>query len=185
MCQPAFVAQPAPELRRLLLTQSRLTTEIVSMSHTDIAGGLGAQLEQIRWASARSTTVIHRVLTDYGWPGVRLVGRDGEQAAWELTMRADDVPHLLVTAQRLLHEAASRGDAPWWQWAYLSDRIAVTRRAPQSYGTQFELHRTQRRLYQCAAPEKLTQRRRSVGLPPLHGEPAALGRAGTPQAVRP
>jgi hypothetical protein len=67
----------------------------------------------------------------------------------------------------LLEEAAKIGEARAEQVAYLTDRVLVAERNPQRYGTQFTIINDDLVPAPMEEPEKVDERRASVGLMPL------------------
>lgn len=47
-----------------------------------------------------------------GWPGINLVGADGEEAAWEIAMHSDTAQPDRLTWLPLVEEASRSGDVP-------------------------------------------------------------------------
>src|SRR5262249_49615771 len=74
----------------------------------------------------------------HGWPGRSMVGEDGADAAWVIVQHAIGLPAFQRCCLGLLQDAASQGQVPLWQPAYLLDRIRVFEGKPQVYGTQFD-----------------------------------------------
>jgi hypothetical protein len=117
-----------------------------------------------------------RIVDAVGWPGVRLVGEDGADAAWLLLKHAIGQPELQRRMLPLVEEAVAAGDAPPWHAATLEDGIAFYEGRPQRYGTMsdWDEHGVIRP-WTIEHPEQVDERRASVGLPPLRsqGRPAA------------
>jgi hypothetical protein len=88
---------------------------------------------------AANSARMAEILDEYGWPGFRLVGRDGASAAWLLIQHADLTPDLQERGLLLMTVAVEEGDADSGDWAYLVDRVLVANGEPQVYGTQWEL----------------------------------------------
>ncbi|MEV7108706.1 DUF6624 domain-containing protein [Streptomyces atroolivaceus] len=124
------------------------------------------QLGQHRHADHADTKVLRQILSEYDWPGHRLVGADAARAAWSLALHADDEPDLQRAATTLLDRAVQDGDARIQHWAHLHDRALVNSGHPQEFGTQLRLKATAVALCPLRAPESVDQRRASVGLSP-------------------
>lgn len=111
---------------------------------------------------------LEAMVTEFGWPGRSLVGEDGAEAAWQVLQHAVGRPDLMRAYLPLLKQAASKGEIPDWQPAYVLDRIRFFEGKPQVYGTQYDWDDEGiSRLWSLEAPEKVNERRKSVGLPPL------------------
>ncbi|MFD7016677.1 DUF6624 domain-containing protein [Streptomyces sp. NPDC059928] len=121
--------------------------------------------------------VLRRIVAAHGWPGLRLAGAEGADAALRLALRITDVPFVRLLL-RLLCDAAQQGDATWAQWAHLYDRACVLEGLPQAYGTQTRTH-------PVADAAGLGARRREVGLPPLPDSPADSAPAPRPRPYAP
>lgn len=106
-----------------------------------------------------NTMVLKKIVSQYGWPGEKLVGQMGAQAAWPLVQHADHDREFQKKCHSLLEAAVKNNDAQAQQLAYLTDRICVGDDVPQIYGTQIE--------YIIADQENVDERRAAVGLPPL------------------
>lgn len=107
------------------------------------------------------------VVSEHGWPGQRLVGEDGAQAAAHLALRVVDARAQLYLFQ-VLTAAVRLGQASRSQWAHLYDRCcALEGRHPQRYGTQHQLGADGSLIvYPIDEPQGLDVRRVQVGLPP-------------------
>lgn len=112
----------------------------------------------------RHTVRLNQIIGEHGWPGRSLVGDDGSAAAWLLAQHADRDAALQKRCLSLLREAVRTGDADPSHAAYLEDRIAVHEGRPQSYGTQFERLDGTFVPSPIADPDRVDERRRSVGL---------------------
>jgi len=111
---------------------------------------------------------MRQIITVHGWPGKSAVGEDGSNAAWLLVQHGPD--DLQEQALVLLGDAVRRGDASPGNLAYLTDRVRMHRGEPQLYGTQYRYSRDSGlAMHEVADPERLDERRASVGLAP-HAE---------------
>jgi hypothetical protein len=111
------------------------------------------------------------ILDTHGWPGKRLVGDDGAEAAWMLALHTMPDPEVLRRCLRLLRAAAEAGEAEAWQVAFLVDRVSLVERNVQVYGTT--ICRQQDGSFGpplLEDPDQVDERRRAVGLPPLEQE---------------
>lgn len=105
------------------------------------------------------------IMARYGWPTRTLVGVDGEEAAWLIVQHAIGEPELLRATLSLLQEAVAVGEAPRWQLAYLSDRIAFFEGHPQRYGTHFDWDdEGYNSVYRLEDLQRVDDWRKSVGL---------------------
>jgi hypothetical protein len=77
------------------------------------------------------------ILDDYEcWPGRRLVGDDGTEAAWMLVHHAVFDPELQRRSLEMLELAVDCDDAPARHLALLLDRVRTADGRPQLYGSQ-------------------------------------------------
>ena len=107
----------------------------------------------------RNTRTMKQIIARYGWPGEKLVGQVGAEAAWLLIQHADHDRAFQKYCHKLLKEAVKQNDAQPKHLAYLTDRICVGDNLPQVYGTQWE--------YPIADQEHVDERRAAVGLSSL------------------
>lgn len=119
----------------------------------------------------RLTRRLVEILDTHRWPGKSLVGEDGAEAAWTLALHTMHDPDVLRRCLTLMRGAAAAGEAEPWQVAFLVDRVSLVERNVQVYGTTI-----------CRQadgsfgpplledPDRVDERRRAVGLPPLDQE---------------
>jgi len=105
------------------------------------------------------TQTMKHIIAQHGWPGERLVGSMGAQAAWLLVQHADHDREFQKQCHALLEGAVKNNDARREDLAYLTDRICRADGVPQIYGTQFE--------HPIADPVHVDERRAKMDLPPL------------------
>jgi hypothetical protein len=95
----------------------------------------GAVPEGAGKAQAR-VALLKQIVSEFGWPGISMVGLDGASAAWLIAQHADfDVP-FQRQCLALVEEAYPRGEVTGMHLAYLTDRVLIAERKPQLYGTQ-------------------------------------------------
>jgi predicted N-acetyltransferase YhbS len=127
--------------------------------------GYAARIEEMHQRHARE---LETVVEQHGWPGINVVGEDGAEAAWVLLQHAIGSPKLLRACLPLLKCEAEKGEIPRAHAAFLEDRICFLERRPQRYGTQFDWNiKGELVPWVLAEPERVDERRRSVGLGPL------------------
>ena len=130
-----------------------------------LSGGYHPVMEAVHRRNAERLSTL---LEHYGWPGRRLVGDDGAEAAWRIAQHAIGEPAFMRRCHAALQVAAAAGDAPAWQPAMLEDRILMFEGRPQRYGTQLEHDDDGNvRPYLLDEPDAVEERRQSVGLEPL------------------
>ena len=116
----------------------------------------------------RNARGLRRIMASVGWPGTDLVGSDGAEAAWLVLQHAIAEPDLLRRALPLLKAAARKERACPRQAAMLEDRIRFFEGRPQRYGTQFDWDAGGNLTPgDIEDPDRVDERRRAIGLPPL------------------
>ncbi len=125
---------------------------------------------RVRDVDARNRARLKQIVAEHGWPGYRLVARDGAQAAWLLVQHADYDPVFQKRCLVLLASAVAMRDARGMQYAYLADRVAVMENRPQRYGTQFRGDVP----HPIDDPDNVEARRAAVGLGTLAAYAAQL-----------
>lgn len=108
-----------------------------------------------------------------GWPGLRLVGADGADAAWMIAQHADRDNDTRRGWLAALADAVLTGDADPRHLATLSDRTAAVAGEPQPYGTIAMLADDGEVEYPLPVADAahLDERRRNIDLP-LPGQDA-------------
>lgn len=116
----------------------------------------------------RNANALSRIVDEWGWPGVSLVGNKGAEAAWLVLQHSIGHPELQRRCLPLLQAAADAGDIPAIYVAYLEDRICCFEERPQRYGTQFDWDDNgQMSPLPIQDPDRVDSLRDSVGLGPL------------------
>ena len=126
-----------------------------------------ALVTQIQGVDAEHTARMKAIIAEHGWPGTRLVRRDGAEAAWLLVQHADQDVAFQRQALALLEAAAARGEASKSNVAYLTDRVLTNEGKEQLYGTQSWSEGGVEYLQPLQDPERVNERRRAIGLGPL------------------
>jgi len=107
------------------------------------------------------------IIDDYEtWPGRRLVGDDGERAAWLVAQLGDpDLQHRVLP---YLEAAVDCGDAAPSHFACLLDRVRMAEGKPQVFGSQFvAAGDADLAPWPIEDPLGVDERRRQFGLEPL------------------
>jgi hypothetical protein len=115
----------------------------------------------------RNTARMKEIVARHGWPGIRLVGEDGANAAWLLVQHADQDPVFQKPCLGLMEEAARKGDASKRHLAYLTDRVLVAEKKKQRYGTQLYYQNGQLVPQPIEDVANVDKRRAGAGLEPL------------------
>lgn len=109
---------------------------------------------------------LQKILSDYGYPGFDMVGKQGSRDFWLLVQHLDKWPVfqqkvLDAMEKQVLKKNASSGD-----YAYLTDRVRLNTNRNQWYGTQvsYNTDSCQAIFRPTENPESLNKRRKNVGL---------------------
>lgn len=109
---------------------------------------------------------LQKILSDYGYPGFDLVGKQGSRDFWLLVQHLDQWPDfqqkvLDAMKKQVLKKNASSGD-----YAYLTDRVRLNTNRDQLYGTQvmYSSDSCQAIPRPTENPDSLNRRRKEVGL---------------------
>ena len=122
--------------------------------------------------NAENVERLGTIIDAHGWPGLRLVGVEGADAAWLLAQHADAANDARRAWLPLLRSAVESGDADPRHFATLADRSAVVAGEAQEYGTVVVLAADGEPEFTVAVHDagKLETRRASIGLPSLAEE---------------
>ncbi|MGS0572113.1 DUF6624 domain-containing protein [Xanthomonas oryzae pv. oryzicola] len=132
------------------------------------AGGKPADWATVTPVDRANTAWLKQVVAAQGWPGRRLVGEDGANAAWVLVQHADADPAFQAQVLALMETALATQDVAPDDVALLTDRVLLAQGKPQRYGTQFHRDADDRMALQPTEDEAgLDARRLRMGLPPM------------------
>ena len=112
------------------------------------------------------------IVEAHGWPGLRLVGADGADAAWMLGQHADRSNDVRRGWLAALADAVGTGDADPRHLATMADRTEVVAGGPQQYGTIVMLAPDGEVEFPVPVADagRLDGRREALGLPSLAAE---------------
>jgi hypothetical protein len=131
----------------------------------ELFAGYAPPMEEVH---SRNADLLAEIVEEHGWPGKRLVGEDGCEAAWLVAQHAISRPAHQRSFLAALTTAVQRKDAPPRHLAYLEDRIRFNERRPQVYGAILDWGPDgELTAGPVEDPETLDARRAAVGLPPL------------------
>lgn len=122
---------------------------------------IGVELEK------KNLVKVKAILKQYGWPGPDQVGHEANSALFLVIQHAD-----IATQEEylpLMRKAVAEGKALPMHLALLEDRVALRQGKRQIYGSQIGQDEQTGESYvlPLADPDRVDERRRSVGLPPL------------------
>lgn len=79
---------------------------------------------------------VKAIIHQYGWPGLKVLGMDGDNSLWALVQHCDKDVSFQEYVLQLLEAAVLANNTRRFHYAYLYDRICVNRGVPQVFGTQ-------------------------------------------------
>lgn len=151
------------DLLAMVELDNRVRAELVSSG--ELFDGYNVRMAEVHSQNAGK---LDRIIGEFGWPGVSLVGDEGAEAAWLILQHAIGNPELQRRCLPLLKAAAETGEIRPFQIACLEDRICVFEGRPQRYGTQFDWDQNgMMSPHPLQDPERVDAYRQSVGLEPL------------------
>lgn len=110
------------------------------------------------------------IVATCGWPRSKIFANSAVNAAFMIVQHADLTYQLKYFP--LIQKSHEIGEIPSFVFAMLQDRILVRQGKPQLYGTQYSNGDAGlRKLGDVADPDKLNERRVSIGLPVIPGYP--------------
>ena len=159
-----------PRLRQELLKRvsedQRIRGELIKkgIDHPD-----PALLDQMNRTDAINTARLTVIIKQHGWPGPKLIGRDGTDAFFLLAQHAE--PAFQKKVLPLVQNAYRRGILTGQNFALFTDRVLVESGKPQIYGTSaqpFDQWNGKEPVFDPIEDEaNVDKRRADVGLMPL------------------
>jgi hypothetical protein len=164
--------------RGIVLMNHKLRNELISMAKEDSqvlqelmdSGELGTveYHPRIKAVHEKNTKRIKEIIKEYGWPGTRLVGKDGAKALWYLVQHSVLDSEFMKFCLPLLKEATQHQEAELIHFAYLQDRVLTMAGKPQIYGTQHDIDKNGKAFpLPIKNPENIDVLRKKMGLEPL------------------
>ncbi len=158
-----------------MITEKKLSIRIIEMAQKDQELRLRAFKEQwppkkrlkIREVDLKHCAAMKRIISDYGWPTISMVGKKAAHAAWLLIQHADEDPVFQQTCLKMMQLALRKDEFFPEDVAHLTDRILFNLGKKQKFGTQFRLHNGVREPYPILNPKDVDKRRVAYGLPPI------------------
>ena len=116
---------------------------------------------------AKNLIRLKEIISEFGWPGQSLVGRDGSNAAFLILQHADHETQ--VEYLPIVRVAVEAGELERSAFAMFQDRILVTEGKPQVYGTQLYRNDTsgELELFPIEDEANVDARRMEIGMIPL------------------
>ena len=159
-----------PRLRQELLKRvsedQRIRGELIKKGIVHPDPVLLAQMNRV---DAINTARIGVIIKQHGWPGPKLIGRDGTDAFFLLAQHAN--PAFQKKVLPLVQNAYRHGILTGQNYALFTDRVLVESGKPQIYGTAakpFDQWNGREPVFQPIEDEaNLEKRRAAVGLMPM------------------
>lgn len=92
--------------------------------------------EAISIADQKNLTEAKKIIEDYGWPGISVIGRDGQNNLWLIVQHADHDIRFQREVLEKMKLLVKNGQVNLENYAFLSDRVLCNLNYPQEYGTQ-------------------------------------------------
>ena len=155
---------------------SRLRQELLEMAASDRAVRQTLMEEgveqpndslvaEMMFIDSLNTTRLRQIISMHGWPDLKLVGRDGVEAAFLIVQHAghDFRKEMLP----MIQQAVISGELAGQDYALLVDRIRIDEGRPQLYGTQLVIVDGKLVLNPIEDESHVDERRTSLGMIPL------------------
>lgn len=126
-----------------------------------------ADIRALIEVDSNNTAWMKSVVQHLGWPGVTLVGQDGQEAAFLLVQHADRDTAFQIECLQLLRRAFAAGETTGQHLALLTDRIEVAAGHAQIYGTQALIENNRVIFHPIQDSASVDQRRSELGMVPL------------------
>ena len=169
----SIMGQTNVELRDELLAlresdqSGRRVIQNAMQQHGFDAPEVQALLEEQSRADAENLARLREIISEHGWPGQSLVGRDGATAAFLILQHADHESQIEYFP--LVKTAVDAGEFERRHFALLQDRVLVGEDKPQVYGTQLYWDDATGRweLFPIEDEANVDTRRQELGMMPL------------------
>ena len=123
----------------------------------------------------KHTDRLEQIIKEYGWPTISLVGKKASNMAWLLAQHASCDLSFQEKCLKLLKKEVIRKDATPQNYAYLLDRVRVSKNLPQFFGTQFKQIEHGRMIpFPIYRAKEVNQRRKKYGLESLEAYNAKI-----------
>lgn len=122
------------------MTNSLLVSELVRMSLADQDMRNKSIDDDTQWDNTldkSNTSRLKKIIQEFGWPTISLVGEQASRAAWLLVQHADHDLNFQESCLALMKDLAEN-EVSQQNIAYLEDRVRIAQGRPQLYGTQFD-----------------------------------------------
>lgn len=113
--------------------------------------------------------ILDKIFKEHGYPGIDLVGKEGEHDFWLMVQHSDHNPAFQEKILTAMKKELERNNADPKNFAYLTDRLYLNTSRKQLYGTQVTYRQDICQAYPRPTQDSthLNDRRKAVGLPPI------------------
>ncbi|MPM00048.1 hypothetical protein SDC9_46271 [bioreactor metagenome] len=148
--------------------QSRHLLVLIENGETDSVS-IDEALHLIQITDSLNFPLLKSIFEIHGYPGYDKVGKNSSHNFWLLVQHADKYPEFQQQVLDSMQVEVSAGNAYGADYAYLVDRVKINTGQLQIYGTQMILNNDSTSYIPRPVidPDKLDERRHSVGLPPM------------------
>ncbi|MGH7500806.1 MAG: DUF6624 domain-containing protein [Longimicrobiales bacterium] len=163
---PSSTGVPAnPALRRELVRLGMLD-QTARIAFTAESVTDTALMRAILAVDSLLTARLHAIVREHGWPTRSQVAESGARAAFLIVQHSPSSAFQREVLPLVL-QAAGAGEASASDAAMLEDRVLTDEGKPQRFGTQFRIVAGELVPYPIEDPERVDDRRASVGLMPM------------------
>lgn len=121
-------------------------------------------MKKVSSVDAKNLVELKKVFLRFGFPNVKMVGRDGVSTVFLLVQHADADPAFQRHALELAKPLMKSRQLSKQQYAYLTDRVRLADGKKQLYGTQVSTKGNKAEPLPVEGPEHLDSRRASMNL---------------------
>jgi len=116
---------------------------------------------------AKNTKRLNEIFEEFGFPSVKLVGKDGSQA-YMLLLQHSTSDTLRVKSLKPIKKAFKRKEVSPSEYAGFVDRLRLHQGKAQIYGQGFSFKGDGKMIMdEVVDPKNLDKRRKKIGLPPI------------------
>ena len=126
-------------------------------------------INEINKADKRHFSLVVQIFKDHGYPSYKLVGNKSAHHYWLLVQHQEGHIQFQEKILEAMNELLKTDQVSKNDYAYLRDRVNISKGAKQVYGTIMELNedKTSYIYLPVIEPDSLDARRKSMGLPPI------------------
>jgi hypothetical protein len=161
---PETVTRPALRQNLLLMAQQDQEARAFITSSGGRIDPANPAVARMREVDSANLVRLKHIVNQDGFPTAEMVGIDGVDAAWLLTIHAGSDPDFQEQVLELTTDHVRRGEVRSDQVAMLTDDLLTGRGKPQRYGTNYEFRDGELKPAPIEDEANVDERRRVVGL---------------------